>query len=101
MTINLVIAVAKTMPVVFKQRWRHRRIAKARMTARIGRNSPGDVTASCVKSIMVALLGGLRECRRWGRRWVIRCWLGMRASGERKGKQQHCHREHFLHNFSS
>ena len=65
MTINLVIAVAKTMPVVFKQRWRHRRIAKARMTARIGRNSPGDVTASCVKSIMVALLGGLQgfsEC---------------------------------------
>jgi hypothetical protein len=96
MTVNLVIAVAEPMSIVFREGWRHGRIAETRMAANIGRSSPGDITASSVDAIVVTLLGGLRECRRWRRRRII-CRLGMRASGKREGKKQHCHCERFLH----
>jgi hypothetical protein len=86
MTIDLVIAVTKRMPVILNQRRRHGWIAEVRVAAGIWRGSPGNVTLCCFKAIVVTLLGGLGS--RWGR-WRRRVvGLGVRTSGKREGKQQ-------------
>jgi hypothetical protein len=99
MTVDLVITVAKRVPVIRNQgRW-HGRIAEVRMAARIWGRSPGNVTLGCFEAIMVTLLGDLST--RWGWRWrrVVRLWV--RTSSNCEGKQQCCHREQFLHDGSS
>jgi hypothetical protein len=93
MTIDIVIACAKCMPVVPNQRRRYGRVAKAFVTPGIGRRSPGNVALCCLNTIVVTLFGNLRIRRR--RRVVS--GLRMRTAGKCKGKQQCCEREEFFH----
>ena len=98
MTIDIVIACAKCMPVVRNERRRYGRIAEAFVAPGIGRCSPGDIALCSLNSIMVTLFGGLRIRRR---RWVVRRRLRMRAPGNCKRKQQGCDREQFFHDVPS
>jgi hypothetical protein len=101
MTIDLVIAVAKRMPVIRNERRRHRRITEVRVAGGIRGRSPGDVSLCCFEAVMITLLCDLSTCRGW-RRWrVVRRRLRMRTSGKSKGKQQYCNREQSLHHGSS
>jgi hypothetical protein len=97
MTIHIVIACAKCMPVIPNERRRYGRVAKALVATGIGRRSPGNVALCCLNSIVVTLFGSLRIGRR--RREVTR--LRMRAAGKCKGKQQGCDREQFFHDVPS
>jgi hypothetical protein len=101
MAIDLFITVAKALPVVGDERWRHGRIAEVRVTSRVGRCSSSNITLGGIETLVVALLGGLRECRR--RRWrrIVRGRLRMGASGNGKRKQQCSQRKKFLHEGSS
>jgi hypothetical protein len=98
--INLVVAVAKRMPVIPNQRRRHGWIAEASVSARIGRRSLCDVTLCRLEAIMVTLLSDVSRRRWWWRR-VVRRRLWVRTSSKSKGKQQCCHRDQFLHDGSS
>jgi hypothetical protein len=89
MTIDIVIACTKCMPVIPNQRRRYGRVAKPFMAPGIGRRSPGDIALCRLNSVVVTLFGSLRIGRR--RREVTR--LRMRAAGKCKGKQQGCDRE--------
>jgi hypothetical protein len=96
MTIDLVIAVAKRVPVILNQRRRYGWIAEVRMAAGFRRCSLGNVTLGCFETIMVTLLCDLSSGRgRWRR--VIRRRLWMRTSRKSKRKQQCCNREKSLH----
>jgi hypothetical protein len=59
MTIDLLIAVAESMPVVLDERRRHRRIAEPWVAAGIRRGSICDITPSCFDTIVVTLFGSL------------------------------------------
>src|ERR1700677_2867647 len=83
MTIDLVIAVAKRMPVILNQ-WRgHRRVAEVRMAAGLRGRTLGNVTLGCFEAIMVTLLCDLSTGRgRWGggeRGWL---WRGTSRKSE-------------------
>lgn len=98
MTIDIVIACAKCVPVIPNQRRRYGRIAEAFMATGIGSCSPGDIALCCLNAIVLALFCSLRICRR---RRVVSHWLRMGASAKRKGKQQCCHRKEFFHDVPS
>jgi hypothetical protein len=100
MTIDLVIAVAKRVPVILNQRRGHGWIAEVRMAAGFRGRSLGNVTLCCFETIMITLLCDLSSRRGWWRR-VVRRRLWMRTSRESEGKQQCCNREKFLHDGSS
>ena len=87
MTIDLLIAVAKRVPVVLDEGRRHGWIAKPWMAGGIGRCSIGDITACCLGTIMVTLFGSLGIGRRGWWRWVKRGRLWMRTSCQCEGKQ--------------
>jgi len=98
MTIDIVIACAKCMPVIRSQRRRNGRVAEAFVAPGIGRCSPRDIALCSLNAIVVTLFGGLRIRRR---RRVVRRRLRMRAAGNCKRKQQCCDREQFLHDVPS
>jgi hypothetical protein len=98
MTIDIVIACAKCMPVVRNERRRYGRIAEAFVAPGIGRCAPGNIALCCLNAIVVTLFGDLGIRRR---RRVVRRRLRMRASGKRKGKQQCSNREQFFHDSPS
>ena len=88
MTIGLLIAVTKAMSVIFDERRGYGWIAEVRVAAGIRRRSLCNVTPCCLKTIMVTLLGDLRKSWWWWWRWVVWSRLGMRTSGEGKGKYE-------------
>ncbi len=91
------IAFAEAVPIVFKRRRRHRRIAEARMPFGIGRPALRNIATRRFNAIVIAPLGNLRVTRR--RRWwrSIDHWLGMRTSREDKGQRQNCECKCFAH----
>jgi hypothetical protein len=93
MTIHIVIACAKCMPVICNERRRYGRVAEAFVATGIRRCSPGGIALCCLNAIVVTLFGGLRIRRR---RRVVRRRLRMRAAGKCKGKQQCCDRKQFF-----
>lgn len=97
MTIHLVIAVAKPVPVFLHERRRYGRIAEPGVTFSVRRCPFRNIALSGVKAIMVALLCCLRVGR--GRWWVI--WPWMRTPSNRKRYKESCHRKQFLHVVSS
>jgi hypothetical protein len=71
MAVDLLIAITESMPVIVHERWRHRRIAEARVTVGIGRGPVCNITTRRLDTIMVALFRGLRVRRwRWRRRVI-------------------------------
>jgi hypothetical protein len=101
MTIGLVITVAKRVPVILDEWRRHLWIAEARVTIGIWRRSLRNVTLCRLEAVMVTLLRDLRIPRGWGWGRIVGRGLWMRTSRKRKGEQQCCHREQFLHEGSS
>ena len=100
MTINLVIAVAKRVPVIRNQRRRHGWIAEVSVAAGIRRCSLSNVTLCCFEAVMITLLCDISRWGRW-RRWIVRRRLWVRTSSECEGKHQCCNREQFPHDGSS
>jgi hypothetical protein len=84
MTIHIVIACTKCMPVILNERRRNGRVAETFVAPWIGRRSPGDIALRGLDAIVVTLFGSLRI--RWRRR-VVRRRLRMRAAGKCKGKR--------------
>jgi hypothetical protein len=85
MTIDLVIAVAKRMPVIRNQRRRHGWIAEVRVAAGIRRRSSGNVTLCCFEAVMITLLCDLSAGGWWRR--IVRRRLRMRTPSKSEGKQ--------------
>jgi hypothetical protein len=76
-TIDLIIAAAERMPIIFGERRRYWRITETWMPANVGRGSIGNIATRGLDTIVMTLLSSLRVCRRWRSRRVIGGWLRM------------------------
>jgi hypothetical protein len=101
MTIDLVVAVAKRVPVILEERWRRRRVAEPGMAIHIGGRTLCNVALSRLEPVVVTLLCDLRIRGRGWRRRVVRSRLWMMTSCNYEREQQCCHRKKLLHDRSS
>lgn len=82
------VALAETVAIVLKGRWRNGWVAESRMAIDIRSQALCHVAAGGIESIMESALGYFSKCRRWWRHVYIN-GLRMRTARNGQGKRQY------------